>query len=71
MPALERAAETGARELAVVSDLRFEDPVGVRAALQRLGLAARFEVVGAEARNAGIATLTLPADVDAGEVVIG
>ena len=71
VPALERAAEAGAREVVVLSDLRLEDPVGVRAALQRLGLAARFEVVGADARNAGIAVLTLPAEVDAGEGVMG
>ena len=71
VPALERAAEAGAREVAVLSDLRLEDPVGVRAALRRLGLAALFEAVGAEARNAGIAVLTLPADVDAGEGVMG
>ena len=71
VPALERAAGAGAREVAVLSDLRLEDPVGVRSALQRLGLAARFEVVGTEVRNAGIALLTLPADVDAGEGVMG
>lgn len=64
VPALERAAEAGAREVVVLSDLRLEDPVGVRDALQRLGLAARFEAVGAEARNAGVAVFTLPADVD-------
>jgi hypothetical protein len=71
VPALERAVEAGAHEVVVLSDLRLEDPVGVRAALQRLGLAARFEVWGAETRNAGIAVLTLPADVDAGEGVMG
>ena len=71
VPALERAAEAGMREVEVLSDLRLEDPVGVRAALQRLGIAARFEAVGAEVRNAGIAVLTLPADVDAGERVAG
>ena len=71
VPALERAAEAGARDVAVLSDFRLEDPVGVRTALQRLGLTARFETVGAEARNAGIAALTLPADVDAGDSVAG
>ena len=71
VPALERAAEAGARDVAVLSDFRIEDPVGVRAALQRLGLTARFETVGAEARNAGIAALTLPADVDAEDSVVG
>lgn len=71
VPALERAAEAGAREVEVLSDLRLEDPVGVREALQRLALTARFESVGAEARNAGVAVLTLPTDVDAGERVVG
>ncbi len=71
VPALERAAEAGAREVEVISDLRFEDPVGVRAVLQRLGLTARFEAMGAEVRNAGIAALTLPAYVGARERVVG
>ncbi|MSR35791.1 MAG: hypothetical protein EXR95_03970 [Gemmatimonadetes bacterium] len=71
VPALERAAEAGAREVVVVSDLRLEDPVGVRAALERLGLAARFERVGGTPRNAGVAELELPSDLAAGEPVLG
>ena len=71
VPALERAAGAGAREVVVLSDLRLEDPVGVRAALQRLGLGARFVAVGAEARNAGIAELTLPDELDVGERLEG
>jgi hypothetical protein len=71
VPALERAAESGAREVVVVSDLRLEDPVGVRAALGRLGLAARFERVGGNPRNAGVAGLELPADLTAGQAVLG
>lgn len=71
VPALERAAEAGAREVVVISDLRLEDPVGVRAALPRLGLAARFEAVGGDPRNAGVAELSLPAHVGDGDRVIG
>ncbi len=71
VPALERAAQAGAREVIVISDERFEDPVGVRAALPRLGLSARFEVIGGDPRNAGVADLRLPADVGEGERVIG
>jgi hypothetical protein len=71
VPALERAAEAGAREVVVVSDLRLEDPVGVRAALGRLGLAARFERVGGNPRSAGVAALELPADLSAGQPVLG
>lgn len=71
VPTLERAAEAGAREVVVLSDLRLEDPVGVRAALRRLGLSVRFEAVGAAVRNGGVAVLTLPADVEAEERVVG
>ena len=60
LPALERAAEAGAREIVVLSDLRLEDPVAVRAALERLGTSVRFVPLGGAVRNAGV-TLALPA----------
>ena len=71
VPALERAAESGAREVVVISDFRLEDPVAARAAFDRLGLAARFVPVGEEVRNAGIAELTLPDDLDREQPVEG
>ena len=71
VPALERAAEAGARDLVVISDFRVEDPVGAGAALARLGMGARFVGVGGEVRNAGIAELELPADLESGEPVRG
>ena len=71
VPALERAAEAGAREVVVLSDLRLEDPVGIRAALERLRLGVRFEPMGAAPRNAGVVELELPADLAVGEPVVG
>ncbi len=71
VPALERAAEAGARDLVVISDFRVEDPVAAGAALARLGMGARFVGVGGEVRNAGIAGLALPADLESGEPVRG
>ena len=71
VPALERAAESGAREIVVVSDFRLEDPVAARAAFQRLGVDARFIAVGGEIRNAGLAELTVPGDVEAGAPIRG
>ena len=66
-PALERAAEAGARRVTVVSDLRLEDPVAVEAARARLGLEVRWVDVGADVRNAGVEALEAPASVAAGE----
>jgi hypothetical protein len=59
-PALERAAEAGARSVIVLSDLRFEDGVSVRAALEALPLDVRFEAFGDSATNAGISRLEVP-----------
>lgn len=71
VPGLERAAELGAREVVVLSDLRLEDPVEVRGALDRLGLSARFVPLGGEVRNAGVNELALPADPRRDEPVEG
>lgn len=71
VPGLERAAEMGAREVVVLSDLRLEDPVEVRAALARLGLSARFVPLGREVRNAGVTELALAADPRRDEPVEG
>jgi len=71
VPALERAAESGAREIVVVSDFRLEDPVAARAVFQRLGVDMRFIAVGGEIRNAGLAELSVPGDVEAGAPIRG
>lgn len=58
-PALAAAAEGGAREVVVLSDMRFDDAVGVGAVLQSLPLTASFERLGGEVANEGIARLTV------------
>lgn len=59
-PALASAAESGATSVTVLSDLRFEDAVAVRAALETLPLAVAFEGFGSDLPNAGISRLTVP-----------
>jgi len=59
-PALEAAAEAGAREVRVLSDLRFEDRVALGSALESLPLEVSFEAFGGTATNAGIASLQVP-----------
>jgi hypothetical protein len=59
-PALRRAAEAGASEVRVLSDLRFQDPVAIRAALDELPIDVSFEAFGAAPINAGVASFELP-----------
>ena len=59
-PALERAAEAGIGTVRVLSDLRFEDAVAVRAALETLPLEVDFESFGTDLVNAGIAAFEVP-----------
>jgi hypothetical protein len=59
-PALERAAEAGAPRVRVLSDLRLEDQVAVRAALARLPLRVDFERFGRSVRNAGVSAFEVP-----------
>lgn len=59
-PALASAAEAGAEEVRVLSDLRFEDAVAVRASLSTLPLDVAFEAFGGPVANAGIARLVVP-----------
>jgi hypothetical protein len=60
LPALEAAAESGAREVRVLSDLRFEDAVALRGAAERLPLDVAFEAIGDGPRNLGVARLDIP-----------
>lgn len=66
-PALERAAELGAREVTVISDLRLEDPAAAAATARRLGVDPRVEAVGAPLRNAGVAEFELPRSASRGD----
>lgn len=53
-PALAVAAESGAREVRVLTDMRIEDVVAVRAALEGSGLGVTFENLADRLENAGI-----------------
>ena len=59
-PALDRAAEAGARQVVVLSDLRFEDAVAARSALESLPLDVDFESFGDVVVNAGVAGFEVP-----------
>ncbi len=59
-PALQRAAESGVRTVRVLSDLRLEDQVAVRASLAALPLEVTFEGFGGEIVNAGVSALDVP-----------
>lgn len=59
-PALDRAAEAGARHVVVLSDLRFEDAVAARSALETLPIDVDFESFGDAVLNAGVARLDVP-----------
>ena len=59
-PALERAVESGASRVRVLSDLRFQDGVAVRSALGSLPLDVTFERFGTEVTNAGISSFEVP-----------
>jgi len=58
--ALERAAEAGVRSVIVLSDLRFEDAVRVRATLATVPLDVSFEAVGTAGAHAGVRNLQVP-----------
>jgi hypothetical protein len=69
-PALERAAESGAREVIVLSDLRIADAPSVRAALESLPLQVEFEALGDSISNVGIASFAVPDAPRPGEAVV-
>lgn len=70
-PGLERAAESGARGVVVLSDLRLEDAGRIRDEARTLGLSMDVEGLANRVVNAGIAGLDLPATADSGSAVAG
>lgn len=68
-PVLRRAAESGAREVTVVSDLRIADLTEVTALRESLALDVTFVDVGEDLRSAGVGALTVPRTGRAGESV--
>lgn len=59
-PALNRAVEAGVARVRVLSDMRFEDAVAARSALENLPLDVDFERFGADLSNAGVSRLDVP-----------
>jgi hypothetical protein len=68
-PALTRAVEAGAEEVRVLSDLRFEDPVGAALAVATAPTRVSFEPFGGEVRNAGLGPLVVDDQARRGEPV--
>lgn len=66
LPAVRRAAESGARDIVLLSDLRLDDAPTAAAELARLGVAVEVEDMGGPVRSAGIARLEAPATARAG-----
>lgn len=58
-PALQTAAESGARDVRVLSDLRFTDGVAIRSAVEALPLSLEFEDLSRVTGNTGIARITV------------
>jgi hypothetical protein len=69
-PVLERAAESGARDVIVLSDLRIEDAPSVRAALESLPLQVEFEAMGDAISNVGVSSFDVPDAPRPGEEVV-
>lgn len=65
--ALERAVESGAREVRFLSDFRASDGDRVREVMGLLPAHLHLDDVGADVRNAGIGDLGLPRRVEVGE----
>jgi len=66
-PALARAAEAGARDVTVLSDLRLDDPVEAELSGGRSPFSFRIERSGGPVRNAGVARFELPSRVQSGQ----
>ena len=58
-PSLQLAAESGAKEVRVLSDLRFTDLVAIQSTLDVIPVAVQFEDLSQVARNFGIARFSL------------
>lgn len=65
-PALRRAAEAGATEVRVLSDMRFMDPAAIEAALAALPASVAFESFAEPVRHAGVASFRIPERARAG-----
>jgi len=70
-PAMSRAAESGAAEVRVLSDLRLDDPVEVASALALARVETGFEAFGGDVVNAGVASFTVSDQLERGEAVGG
>ena len=66
-PAFARAAEAGATDVTVLSDLRFDDPVEAETTSRRSSFDVRIERTGGPVRNAGVARFELPARAQSGQ----
>jgi hypothetical protein len=67
VPALARAAEAGATDVTVLSDLRLDDPVEAELSSGRFPFGVEIERRGGPVRNAGIARFELPSRAESGE----
>ncbi len=65
-PALARAAEAGATDITVISDLRLDDPVEAEISMGRSRLGIRIERRAGPIRNAGVARFEVPARAESG-----
>ena len=65
-PALARAAEAGATDITVLSDLRLDDPVEAELSIGRFPFGVQIEGSEAPVRNAGVARFELPPRAESG-----
>ena len=65
-PALARAAEAGATDVTVLSDLRLDDPVEAELSVGRSPFGVQIERIGGPVRNAGVARFELPPRAESG-----
>ena len=65
-PALARAAEAGATDVTVLSDLRLDDPVEAELSMGRSPFGVQIERKGGPVRNAGVARFELPPRAESG-----
>ncbi len=69
-PALARVAESGAKAVTILSDLRLDDPVEARLTAERLLLDLQSESGGEGVRNVGVSRFALPNRAESGEALI-